>query len=104
MIVLEALQPWLVPAARRLVQIAQRLDPAARVTSTLRTRAEQTMLYRRYLAGQSQYPAAPPGRSMHEHGRALDLIARPDVLMRLGGMWQSAGGRWSPADSIHFEA
>lgn len=85
--------------------IATTLDPGARVTSAYRSRAEQTRLYRRFLAGLSKYPVAPPGRSKHEQGRALDIVARGDVLRRLGAMWQQAGGRWGgERDPIHFDA
>src|SRR6266567_2178500 len=59
---------WLM--SRLLLESAAR---SARVTSTYRTRAMQARLYRRALAGHSLYPAAPPGQSMHELGRAFDL-------------------------------
>lgn len=93
------------PHFEQLVQLAQRLDASARVTSSYRTRAEQTRLYRRYLAGLSRFPAAPPGRSKHEHGRAIDLYAGDETLRRLGAAWEAAGGKWGgERDPIHFEA
>ncbi len=101
----KGVHPILLPYFQWLVQQAQRLDSSARVTSAYRTRAEQTRLYRRYLAGLSRFPAAPPGRSKHEQGRAIDLIARDEVLRRLGAAWQQMGGRWGgERDPIHFEA
>lgn len=88
-----------------LVQQAQRLDPDARVTSAYRSLAEQRRLYRRFLAGQSRFPVAPPGRSYHNYGRALDLVAKPEVLRRLGAVWQQMGGTWGgERDPIHFQA
>ena len=94
------LLPWFLA----LVRLAQRMDPSARVTSGRRSRAEQARLYRRYVAGQSRFPAAPPGRSQHEKGRAIDLVARPDVLRRLGRIWERAGFTWGGRrDPIHFE-
>lgn len=97
------------PAARRpfrqLVALAQRLDPSARVTSARRSSSEQAKLYRRFLAGQSRFPVARPGTSKHEQGRAIDIVARPEVLRRLGEAWERAGGRWGGRfnDEIHFE-
>jgi len=85
--------------------IATQLDAGARLTSAYRSRAEQTKLYRRFLAGQSSYPVAPPGYSKHEQGRAIDLVANEQTLRRLGAMWTRAGGRWGgERDPIHFEA
>lgn len=88
-----------------LLRAAHRLDPSARVTSTRRSTAEQTRLYRRWLAGQSRFPVARPGTSKHERGLAIDLVARPEVLRRLGEAWERAGGRWGGRfnDEIHFE-
>lgn len=94
----------LLPWFRALVQRAQQMDRNARVSSGRRSRAEQARLYRRYLAGQSRFPAAPPGRSKHEVGRAIDIVARPEVLRRLGAIWQRAGFTWGGrSDPIHFE-
>lgn len=97
------LQPWLEPYAVYLLSLAGRSAP--RVTSVYRSIAEQTRLYRRYLAGQHPYPVAPPGRSFHNYGRAWDMVASDAVLWRLGQIWTSWGGRWGgPSDPIHFEA
>jgi hypothetical protein len=99
---LDGLEPWLRPYAEYLTGLA---GPRAVVSSVRRTRAEQARLYRRYLAGQSRFPAAPPGRSLHELGRAWDLVAPPEWLLYLGRVWQSWGGRWGgERDPIHFEA
>ena len=86
---------WLVDTAHALG-----LDP--RVTSTVRSRNEQRVLYDRYLRGQSRFPAAPPGRSLHERGLAIDLVSRDPEL--LGRYWTYyIGGRWSPSDSVHYD-
>lgn len=93
------------PHFEALVRIAQALDPGARVTSARRSSSEQKRLYRRYLAGLSRYPVAPPGRSKHERGLAIDLVASERVLNQLGELWEQAGGRWGGRfnDNIHFE-
>lgn len=96
------LQPWLSPWAEKLLS----LYPPAKVTSTYRSSTQQAILYRRYLSGQSIYPAAPPGRSLHQQGRAFDVVAPGEVLQQLGEIWESWGGRWGGRknDPIHFEA
>jgi len=101
----DGLLPGLRDAAQQLFAAGQRVDPTLRVTSARRSRAEQSRLYRRYLAGQSRFPAAPPGRSLHETGRAWDMYTtRGEVLEWLGRTWISWGGRWYRSDPIHFEA
>jgi hypothetical protein len=96
------LAPYLRPWARWL--IAQ--YPYGTLTSTRRSRREQATLYRNYLAGHARYPAAPPGHSLHEQGRAFDYVAPEGVLRALGEIWESVGGRWGGRnrDPIHFEA
>lgn len=98
----------LVPGLRRPAEELLALaGPSAVLTSVRRSRRQQELLYRRYLAGQSKYPAAPPGTSKHEQGRAFDIYS-PDenVLRRLGAIWEAAGGTWGGRfnDPIHFEA
>lgn len=78
---------------------------AAEVTSTWRSGAQQRRIYRRSLNGTRAYPAAPPGKSLHEAGFAVDLVADPAELARLGAIWRKAGGTWGGSvDPIHFEA
>lgn len=97
------LQPFLQPWAEWLLSQA---GPNAHVTSVRRSRKQQTLLYRRYLAGLSQFPAAPPGTSKHERGLAFDIYSSDSrVLERLGKLWESVGGTWGGRfrDPIHFE-
>lgn len=99
---LSDLEPWLEPWARWLVS----LWPYGQITSTRRTWSEQQQLYDAFLRGESKYPAAPPGQSMHQVGRAFDLVAPIEILEQLGQIWESVGGTWGgrAADPIHFEA
>ena len=101
---LSQLIPEFEPYARDLVMAAGQAGLQPRVTSTRRSHAEQQRLYRRYLAGLSQFPAAPPGRSAHEFGYAFDMVVEPmDALGDVGAVWLDAGGVWGPNDPIHFE-
>ncbi len=98
--------PQLRPYFIALVAAIQRVDRSARVTSARRSSSEQARLYRLFLAGKSSYPVAPPGRSKHEQGRAIDIIADKRVLAAAGLAWERIGGRWGGRfnDDIHFEA
>lgn len=102
---LRSLQPWLQPAAEWLLSVAPYAGARrTRVTSVKRSRALQASLYKRYLAGRSSFPAAPPGRSKHEYGLAWDMVTEPfSALYTLGAWWNQLGGRWSSSDPIHFE-
>lgn len=102
-----SLEPWLQPAATQLVNIAVAAGLGAKVSSARRSYAQQALLYRRYLAGQSRFPAAPPGTSMHELGLAFDLWVNDESqLPDLGQVWENMGGVWGGhfKDPIHFEA
>jgi hypothetical protein len=104
---LHTLQRWLVPAATRLVNIAAAAGLSPRVSSARRSHAQQALLYRRFLAGQSRFPAAPPGSSTHELGLAFDLWVNDESqLTDLGHVWEQMGGVWGGHfhDPIHFEA
>lgn len=78
-----------------------------RITSGRRTRAEQASLYRQ--SARSPYPVAPPGKSRHESGLAVDIVFQPRQFEQVAGeAWESLGGRWGGRfpkyDGIHFEA
>jgi LAS superfamily LD-carboxypeptidase LdcB len=96
------LHPDLVPYAEALFQWAESNGLRPRVTSVLRSRQQQEVLYQRYLRGQSMFPAAPPGRSLHERGLAFDMVTA-DKGSAAGAVWNAAGGHWSPSDWVHFE-
>jgi len=105
---LHSLESWLQPAAVQLVNIAAAAGLGPKVSSARRSHGQQALLYRRFLAGQSRFPAAPPGNSMHELGLAFDLWVNDESqLADLGQVWeQSMGGIWGGhfKDPIHFEA
>jgi len=97
---------WLQEPAEWLIQVAAHNGLNPRVTSTYRSYAQQKTLYQNFLAGRSRFPAAPPGRSLHQAGRAFDMVVNQEWgYAALGGLWRQIGGRWGGnADRIHFEA
>lgn len=103
---LSGLQPALRPWAEWLVSVAPYAGArSVRVTSVLRSKAQQAQLYSAWLAGRSSFPAAPPGRSKHEYGAAWDMVTEPlSVLATLGALWKQHGGEWDQSDPIHFAA
>lgn len=102
-----SLAPGLQAAAQFLFDTAAANGLHPQVTSVRRSTAQQARLYRRYLAGLSPYPAAPPGRSLHEVGRAFDMVVNDSrYYPALGALWERMGGKWGGRfqDEIHFEA
>ena len=94
--------------AAQLLGAARSLDPAFHISSGCRTRKEQRELYARFLAGRNALPVAPPGRSLHEIGLAVDVSRGRDpysdrLLTLLGRWWVQAGLGWSPRDPVHFQ-
>ena len=115
------LQSSLIPWFEWIVSYMSFYDPTVRVSSGYRSTTEQARLYRRYLLGLMPGPVAPPGKSLHELGRAIDVWSTswardfepsdpPDVLRMGGEAWERVGGVWGGhfrtvgADPIHFEA
>jgi len=99
---LSDLQPWLYPWARWLVSIS----PGLTITSVRRSYYEQLELWQASRRGEVQYPVAPPGYSLHERGRAWDMVGSTRALQQAGYWWERVGGRWGGrfGDPIHFEA
>jgi len=95
------LNPGLARIARNLPRVAAANGFRARVTSGYRSRAAQTKLYNRYLAGLQPYPVAVPGTSDHEKGIALDVVATD--VQKLAALLASVGLNWAgPSDPVHF--
>lgn len=77
------------------------------VRSGRRDSVEQGSLYFRYITGQTDVPAAPPGQSAHERGEAFDVRASSGGLHLAAGLAPYIGLRWggtfSRPDPNHFE-
>ena len=92
------------PYARELDRAVHASGLRGSFTSTLRSHAEQKRLYDRYLRGEAQFPAAPPGQSAHEYGYAFDYLVSPyDYQESAGAYWIDLGGVWHASDAVHFE-
>ncbi len=80
-------------------------DIPFQVTSTRRSRSEQEELFRRFQAGESDLPAAPPGTSKHEFGRAVDVVFETeDDLADAVELAADQGLEWFGMDDpVHFE-
>src|SRR5260370_9493673 len=102
---LDALDYDLRAAALSLDQAVHASGLQGRFTSTLRTHAEQTRLYRRWLQGMSPLPAAPPGQSAHEYGLAFDYLVTPKEYTRDVASFAIAelGLAWSEKDFVQYE-
>lgn len=101
---LSDLIPEFQPFAKAIIDYARQYV-TVRVTSTLRSRAEQQRLYDLRTAGQWPFPVATPGTSSHEYGYAMDLElpSRGDYTA-LGSVWTQMGGVYGgSADYVHFE-
>jgi len=106
---LRTLQPALVPWAKWLYAVGKYYDGRLVVTSAFRSPAKQQELYCRWLSGRSPFPAAPPGKSLHNYGLAFDLARlgvdpkTDPLLVYLASVWRSVGGSVGGSkDPVHF--
>lgn len=105
---IDQLIPELIPWAQKLYDLAVSAGVRPRITSGLRSYADQQSAYEAYVSGRSRYPAAKPGTSAHEYGYAFDLVVDNPVDQNdLGTVWKSWRGKWGGdfrvPDPIHFE-
>lgn len=102
---MRGVDPVLAYYVEQLIALANYYGVQLRVTSARRSRAQQTKLYRAYISGQSALPAAPPGKSKHEYGLAVDMTAPfLEELNWAGQVWRSSGLTWGGStDPVHFE-
>jgi hypothetical protein len=107
---LSTLDNRLTPWAKYLYQLGKQYDGRLVVTSARRSPAKQARLYADWKRGVSEIPAAPPGRSLHEHGLAFDMARigidplTDPLLAWLGAVWEHWGGRWGGIrDPVHFQ-
>jgi hypothetical protein len=104
---LRELLPGLIPWAEWLYRVAAYNGLKPTVTSVYRSPEKQAVLYDRWVRGQSDIPAAPPGRSLHQHRRAFDLVVSAGYHSPqqawLGSVWNSVGGTWHASDPVHFQ-
>lgn len=75
------------------------------VTSTRRSLQEQRLLFDKFQRGESDLPVAEPGTSLHEQGRAIDVVFETeDDLLDAVDLAEDVGLRWAGEnDPVHFE-
>lgn len=115
------LHPRVRPYARALIEKAAKQGIIIKVTSGMRSYAEQAELYKKYLAGGPI--AAPPGKSNHNFGLAFDVTMfkwNDDPEKAKAPIWESPaykavgaigtdigldwGGNWeNRVDEPHFQ-
>jgi LAS superfamily LD-carboxypeptidase LdcB len=100
---LSGLRPDVRERAQWCLEVAAYFGVPVTVTSTLRSSQEQGALYSRYLAGKSEFPAAPPGSSKHEHGLAWDSWVPPEYRDWWVAVRRYVGFRVPDSDWIHAE-
>lgn len=98
---LAGVHPQVRDAANFALDIADYYGVPVTLTSGRRTYAEQDALYRRYLAGGSRFPAAPPGTSAHEKGMAFDAWTPDEYLDAWDWIRQYVGFQTHRGDSVH---
>ena len=103
MISLSGLAPQVRKAAAYALQFARAENIPVRVTSTRRSLKDQRDLYNNYLAGRSQYPAAPPGSSAHEFGLAFDSVVPAAYQDRWNEIRRAIGFQVLEQDIIHAQ-
>lgn len=96
------LHPQVLRVVRALPKISKAYGVPTKITSAYRSPQKQLQLYKRYLAGQMPYVVAPPGKSLHEKGLAIDIVT-PDPA-KLASILAQVGFKWAgKADPVHFE-
>lgn len=75
------------------------------VTSTKRSSSEQKRLWADFQRGLRRFPVARPGTSLHELGRAVDIVpVNPADLGKLVQIMRQSGFRWAgSSDRVHFD-
>jgi hypothetical protein len=97
----EGLATALKAAASEYMSITGKTVP---VTSAVRSTEEQQRLYDDYKAGRSKFPAAPPGKSKHAIGTAVDIDSSTANAMAQKGILAKYGlGQTVANDPVHIE-
>ena len=77
------------------------------VTSGVRSTEKQQQLYEAYITGRSSIIAAPPGRSSHEYGLAIDFVVSAGKDSQLQKQVMAAfeywGGELVAGDPVHVQ-
>ncbi len=100
----DCLRPGFRKRVRRWLRGLGGLGISYRVTSACRSRRTQTVLYQRRQRGAHPLPVARPGTSLHELGRAVDVVFPPTFLPLAVEFARFLEIRWAgPRDPVHFD-
>jgi hypothetical protein len=110
----DGLDPGLAWKTAWLLDITRRAGVPLRVSSGFRSREKQAQLYQAWVnRGRTGLPAAKPGTSAHETGRAVDLVWETTGLAEpFEGAWDLLGHfarselglQWGGSkDRVHFQ-
>jgi len=90
------------PVVKVFVDVFREFGVRITVTSGTRSSEKQVELYQGRAT--NPYPVARPGRSQHEFGVAVDMVASPrEAQSLLGEVWGELGLYWSASDQVHFQ-
>jgi hypothetical protein len=103
---LEGMDPAAAAAASNWLKDVRDHGHSYTVTSTYRSTAEQTKLYDAWIArGKTGLPAAPPGHSNHQSGKAIDVsFDNQSGLSYAASVAPKYGFKWlGLKDHVHFD-
>jgi hypothetical protein len=87
-----------------LTKAARDLGRPITVTSAVRSPEEQQKLYDDWISGKSKYPAAPPGKSRHGSGTAIDIDSKDANALASAGLLAKYGlGQPVAGDPVHIQ-
>jgi hypothetical protein len=87
-----------------LKKAARDLGRPITVTSGVRSPEEQQKLYDNYMSGKSKFPAAPPGKSKHGSGNAVDIDSSDANALASAGLLAKYGlGQTVANDPVHIQ-
>jgi len=89
-----------------MLTAARRERLSVTITSKFRSIKKQKQLWDKFQRGESRFPAARPGFSMHNYGFAFDaVVTRGGTQRDLGEIASRHGLIWAgPKDRVHFDA
>ena len=86
------------------VDYNQQTGNKLRINSAMRSFEKQQELYDAYISGKSKFPAAKPGTSLHESGRAIDIEQGKNDAVAIASLIKQGLSQPIKNDPVHFQA